>query len=161
MTDSVYIYIYIDVEPLVSFHFPMFLKIVEKRKVQSSVPIKRAGPEGHIIPRSKVGGKFSMNMAMRRVDNVSEFIKMLTLCKECFSLCSDESFSVCFCVCVCRNLHVFARNMGTAVVITLLNDHTLPNNWFFGSSLLFVGEMGKKKAMAKLEAAFFWLACLL
>jgi hypothetical protein len=30
----------------------------------------------------KVGGKFSMNMAMRKVENVSEFIKMLTLCKE-------------------------------------------------------------------------------
>lgn len=29
-----------------------------------------------------VGGKFSMNMAMRKVENVSEFIKMLTLCKE-------------------------------------------------------------------------------
>ena len=39
-----------------------------------------------------------MNMAMQRVDNVSEFIKMLTLCKECFSLCSDRSFSVFLCV---------------------------------------------------------------
>lgn len=37
-----------------------------------------------------VGGKFSMNMAMRRVDNVSEFIKMLTLCKE-FLLFNPQS----------------------------------------------------------------------
>ena len=72
-----------------------------------------------------------MNMAMRRVDNVSEFIKMLTLCKECFSLCSDDSFSVCFCVsvCVCVGICMYLPgNMGTGVVITLLNDHTLPNN---------------------------------
>ena len=35
-----------------------------------------------ILDLSKVGGKFSMNMAIRKVENVSEFIKMLTLCKE-------------------------------------------------------------------------------
>ena len=58
-------------------------------------------------------------------------------------------------VCVCRNLHVFSRNMGTGVVITLLNDHTLPNNWFFGSSLLFVGEMEKRKQWPNLKPPFF------
>ncbi|CAJ1412792.1 unnamed protein product [Effrenium voratum] len=29
-----------------------------------------------------LGGRFAMNMVMRRVENLSEFIKMLTLCKE-------------------------------------------------------------------------------
>lgn len=37
-----------------------------------------------------VGGKFSLNMAIRKVDNMSEFIKMLTLCKE-YLLFNPES----------------------------------------------------------------------
>ncbi len=106
---------------------------------------------GTASSKSKVGGKFSMNMAMQRVDNVSEFIKMLTLCKECFSLCSDRSFSVFLCVWgVCQE-------HGTGVCDNFVERWHLTKQLIFCAVPTVCSSWNVfKKAMAKLEALFCW-----
>ena len=148
------LYVYIDVEPLVSLHFPGFLKIKEKRKLQRSVPIKRLGKDtSSPDPRSEANSPWtwrcggwtmwaSSSRCWRCAKSALPFAQMILL--VFISLCVCVSGFACIC-----------QEHGDRCCDHFVERWHLTEKLLFWSALLFVAEMFLRMQWLNLKPPFF------